>query len=80
MDNFHSDDMLAIPNVPKQYCKTTKIGAEVDAIESVTSLSAKFPSVSQYYHDFSPATDELVIKIMQDRNPHGCRRVLLLKS
>jgi putative phosphoribosyl transferase len=58
--------IIALPVAPKETVNLLKM--EADYVEIVTSPSASFNSVGQYYKDFKPVTDEQVIKIMQNRN------------
>jgi putative phosphoribosyl transferase len=58
--------IIALPVAPKETVNLLKM--EADYVEVVTSPSASFNSVGQYYKDFKPVTDEQVIKIMHNRN------------
>jgi putative phosphoribosyl transferase len=57
--------IIALPVAPKDTVKLLK--QEADRIEVVSSPSANFHSVGQYYQDFNPVSDGQVIKILQDR-------------
>jgi putative phosphoribosyl transferase len=57
--------IIAIPVAPKNTVKLLK--QETNAVEVITTPSATFRSVSQYYQIFDAVSEEQVIIIMQNR-------------
>jgi predicted phosphoribosyltransferase len=59
--------IIAIPVAPKETANTLK--GECDHLEIITKPSlSKFQTVSQYYKDFNPITDEQVVEILKKWN------------
>lgn len=59
--------IIAIPVAPKETANTLK--EECDHLEIITKPSlSKFQTVSQYYKDFNPITDEQVVEILKKWN------------
>jgi putative phosphoribosyl transferase len=59
--------IIALPVAPKDTLKVLK--QEADRVEVITSPSANFHSVGQYYQEFNPITDEQVLEVIRNRSP-----------
>ena len=58
--------IIAIPVVPRETLELLK--KEADHVEAVIiPITTNFRSVGQFYEDFSPVSDEDVMKIMKDQ-------------
>jgi putative phosphoribosyl transferase len=60
--------IVAIPVVPRQIIRRLEKENRVDAVEFITSpAEEQFKTISQFYQDFSPFTDEQVNEIIKKR-------------
>lgn len=60
--------IIAIPVVPRQIIKRLQNEKRVDAVEFIISpTEEQLKTISQFYQDFSPFTDEQVIDIIKKR-------------
>jgi putative phosphoribosyl transferase len=59
--------IIALPVVPKETVELLKKEGVADHVEVVTTPSAFFSSVGQYYQSFEAVSDERVIEIMKSR-------------